>query len=237
MKNEKNEREIKDFLQMYLINGGSPLNKIFTPEIIVEEFILSMAGFMSVSTLIADFLTQLNTYPELLPKLLEEQKNIIDEFGNSITPKILEKSKYLSGTLKETLRFQSYLISWRYCYKDVIFHDGLVVPENSYVVVAQSSFHFDDEKYPESNQFKPERWNREVPQEEQEEPSSNTADQKKTETKISNYLAFGTARHTCPGRHWVYLCAEFVLTLYLRHFSFETSPNGLLISSKNSETN
>jgi len=199
--------------------------KLSEPEVIVEEFIICIIGFMRSSFLISDFLEKLYRYPEVISKIVSEQKLVSTEFGNHITAEALEKSRYLNASLKETLRFQAGFISWRYCHEDVIFHDGLVIPKDSYVMVSQVSFHFNDECYPESKKFKPERWL----DDENERDSTNTEKQ-----KVPNHFTFGAARHICPGRYWVYLCAEFIIALYFRNLDFDSHSHHLKISPKNS---
>jgi len=127
---------------------------------------------------------------------------------------------YLRACLDETLRMSppSPSVLWReQDPKDdkALIVDGHVIPRGTLVSVSSYALQHNEEYFPDSFTFKPDRW--------LEKPGNEEA------RKIAHdaFGAFSTGPRNCAGKPMAYLESSLVIAKTLWYFEFETAPGQL----------
>jgi len=216
-KTEKQNSERHDFLQV-LINYRDPStgNPLTNEELLPELFsILQAAG--SVATSMSDVLKRiLSHYEFYMRKINEEQEKIIKQEGPEFVPNTLGKMTYFDAIIKETLRLEFTLTSWRLASEDVVFSDRFIVPKNVYALMTAVGVNYNDELFPPNAMtWNPDRW-ADTSYEEEEHP-------KDAKEKIKDAFLWGAGKHPCAGRQHAQLGMKMLPVMMLRQFHMHTS--------------
>ena len=75
-------------------------NKKNIPQILTQLF----AGHETTGTTIARLLRELDSRPELVRKLRDEQERVVADFGTLLTPAAMSRMRLADATVAETLR-------------------------------------------------------------------------------------------------------------------------------------
>nr|URT29637.1 AmpG [Beauveria felina] len=157
-----------------LFTSDLPASEKTLQRLTEEGFSLFAAGTETVSWALTVATYHLLTKPAMLAKLTEEVNSVVDSSGELPTWTALEKLPYLGAVIKECLRLSYGLASRtsRIPTGEDLFYSGLWTPKGSgtstrveYVIPRGSAIgmsavvaHHDEEVYPDSHSFIPERW-------------------------------------------------------------------------------
>jgi len=142
-------------------------------------------------------------------KLYEEiWKNESQLNGKKISYDQLQKMKYLDMVICESLRkWPPIALTDRVCAKDYVYeNDGVKfkVKKGMIVAIPSISFHYDEQYFPNSNVFDPERFN----------------DENKKKIVAGTYLPFGIGPRNCIGSRYALMQAKSAIYYLLLNFKF-----------------
>jgi len=147
--------------------------------------------------------------PEWLKKCINEQKEIIAEYGHEINFDTLRKSVQLENCIREALRMYPPLIMLMRKVLKPLEYKGMTIPVNDLVCVAPAYAMRLPEMYTNPNTFDPSRYDR---GEDKAQPYA--------------YISFGGGRHGCPGENFAITQIKTVWTVLLREYDLEVGPQG-----------
>lgn len=150
----------------------------------------------------------------LLTKNPETMKELCDEINQQIGNRLpevndLENLPYLDGVLHETMRL--YPTTWaimRDALSDIEI-GGYTIPQGSSVQVTVYLLHRHEGYWQEADQFKPERFAGDYPQD--------------------AYIPFGSGARQCIGRSFAMMQMKLVLITILQQFCFEFIPQEIVL--------
>jgi len=146
----------------------------------------------------------LYTHRQFLDEVIEEQKQIKTEFGETISFDSLKKSVKLENCVRETLRLlPPLIILMRKVARPLKFRE-YDLPVGDFLCIAPGYGNRVAEVYPNPDTFDPHRFER---GEHNAVPYA--------------YLSFGGGRHGCPGENFGILQVKTIWTVLLRSFEFE----------------
>jgi len=146
----------------------------------------------------------LHKYPQYLQECLEEQRQIIAEFGEEISFDSLKKSVRLESCVREALRmYPPLIILMRKVKKDLHFKE-YTIPAGDLMCIAPGFTMRSPQLYTNPNTYDPHRFDR---GEDHRLPYA--------------YIAFGGGRHGCPGENFGIMQIKTIWTVLLRTFEFE----------------
>lgn len=144
--------------------------------------------------------------PELFKEIVEEQKQIFEEFGEEITFDSLKKCVKLENCVREALRMFPPLIMLMRKVKQELTYKNYTIPVGDMLCVSPAVAHRVSECYTNADSYDPERFARE---EHTKQPYS--------------FLSFGGGRHGCPGENFGIIQIKTIWTVLIRNFNFEMS--------------
>lgn len=143
----------------------------------------------------------LATRPDIKKEVMEEQEEIIKEFGEEISFDSLRKSVKLENCIRETIRMLPPLIMLMRKVMQPLKYKDYVIPVGDNLCVSPAVAMRLDSVFPDANTWNPHRFENELPQ--------------------YSILSFGGGRHGCPGESFAFLQIKTVWTVLLREFDFE----------------
>lgn len=144
-----------------------------------------IAGFETNSSILQGFILAMVLYPKVQVKAQAEIDTIV---GLTRLPSFEDRPSlpYVEAILRETLRWMPALpLVPHATLSDDIF-EGYFIPKGAYVTLNVWGISQDEERYPEPDEYKPER--------------HFAADGSLPSDSISNNIVFGLGRRICPGR-------------------------------------
>jgi cytochrome P450 len=178
-----------------------------------------IAGDTTKTVLSATFF-YLSRNPNSYRKLTQEIRSIFKN-GSEIRGPGLAQCGYLRACIDEAMRMSPPApgILWRELASDVkdgqpFIVDGHVIPRGTVVGVNTYSVHHNEEYFPDSFAFRPERWLA---------PSTDEARQLMREA----FAPFSLGPRGCAGKSMAYLETSLVLAKTLWYFDFEAAPGEL----------
>jgi len=153
-------------------------------------------------------LYQLAKNPEKQEKLREEIMKILPEKNSTLNSESLKNIPYLRACLKETLRVVPVITgNMRGIGQDLVIK-GYQVPKGTNVAMSNALLQTEDDHFPKSDQFLPERWLKNSDSVQNAEcPHSKTA-------HPFVYLPFGFGSRTCIGRRFSEMEVEVLIARY-----------------------
>jgi len=127
----------------------------------------------------------------------------------------LNKMKFLDAALKETLRLEFTLASFREVTADIILHDNFVLPAGSNFILTGNGINFDDKIFPKPHSWNPQRWF------ELGEVQKGLKFSQRTEAFI-----WGSGKVLCPARIHSTIGMKLITFLILRDFSCKMTKTG-----------
>lgn len=172
---------------------------------------------MQTTTTFTGCLLCLAKNPEKQAKLREEILRILPEKDSEFTETSMKNVPYLRACIKEALRIYPLAAGNARVVKSDIVLDGYQVPKETPVVMFAHGLEKDDQHYPRSKEFLPERWLR---QSKEEASDSKCPNSLKASTPFA-YLPFGFGPRMCIGRRIVEMELELGIARLLRNFHVE----------------
>jgi len=196
---------------LHILKEKSENEKVFNSEVI-DNMIIFLPGAMSIGATVKHLFALLVANKQVLSSVEQEQLEVYAQDGNNFTSSRLSKMQYLDAALKETLRLEFTLASFRYVTEDIVLHDGFVLPAGSHFILTGSAINYDETLFPDSHSWIPQRW-------------IDMAESQKGLKFSQRREAFiwGSGKVICPGRTHATLGMKLITSLLLRHFSCQNS--------------
>uniref|UniRef100_A0A8C5RWF1 Cytochrome P450 3A n=1 Tax=Laticauda laticaudata TaxID=8630 RepID=A0A8C5RWF1_LATLA len=123
----------------------------------------------------------------------------------SITYEALMQIEYLDMVLNETLRMYPGVSRLQRMCKNTIKLNGITIPKGMGIAIPPVILHFNPEYWPEPEQFRPERFSKEV----------------KEKINPYTYLSFGAGPRNCIGMRFAFLTMKAAVASLMQHFTFQ----------------
>ncbi|KAF8993008.1 cytochrome P450 [Cyathus striatus] len=163
-----------------------------------------MAATDTTASAVQMFILAMLCNPEAQERAQQELDSVLD----GRLPEYSDKDSlpYLSAVIKETIRWEPTVpTAVAHVSTEDDVYNGMYIPKNSIIIPNAWAMLRNEQDYPESEQFKPERW-------------LNANGQLNTEIRDSEDIIFGFGRRVCPGKHVGYdvmwLAAASVLATF-----------------------
>ncbi|KAM7187828.1 Cytochrome P450 [Naviculisporaceae sp. PSN 640] len=188
-----------------------------------EALFLLTAGGDTVATLIPATFFYLVRNPKCYRKLAEEIRSTFSSGGEIQGGPKLSSCSYLRACIDEALRMSPPVPTtlWRVQDphdKQPLLIDGCFVPRGTSIGVNTYALHHNEEYFPKSFEYRPERWLASP-----DEPGSEAARKRALEA----FAPFGVGSRSCAGKAMAYLEASLVLAKTFWYFDFEAAPGEL----------
>ncbi|XP_033746372.1 LOW QUALITY PROTEIN: cytochrome P450 72A14-like [Pecten maximus] len=180
--------------------GGAMSNKDLFGEVIGFLF----AGFETTSIGMTWTLLQLAQFPDIQAKVREEVNQVLKEHNGVINNETLDKLKYLTCVIKETLRMLPPIVTmFRKAKRDDTLK-GYHIPAGTIVGLHVGALHRLNWEDPDS--FKPERFMEHI------------------DNESRKFLPFAVGPYMCIGYKFALLEMKTVLARLIQEFDFKMSP-------------
>ncbi|KAM9372750.1 cytochrome P450 3A24-like [Phaethornis superciliosus] len=187
-------------------------------EILAQALIFVFAGYETTSSTLSYIAYNLATHPDVQQRLQDEvDANLPKKAAPTYTT--ITQMEYLDLVVLESLRlFPVAGRIERVCKKTVEIH-GVTIPKGVAVIIPAHVLHRDPEYWPEPDEFRPERFNKET----------------KESFDPYTFLPFGAGPRNCIGMRFALLIMKVAVVVLLQNFSFRTckeTPIPLVMDSK-----
>ncbi|KAH8388251.1 hypothetical protein KR093_001907, partial [Drosophila rubida] len=178
---------------------------------------MMLVGVDTTASTFASCLLCLAQNPEKQAKLREEVLQILPEKNSDFTVDSMKNMPYLRACIKEALRYYPLLSANSRIIKSDIVLNGYQIPKETAIIMLSHGLIKNDEIYPRSKEFLPERWLR----------PTNTKDngsQCPNGLRANNpfvYLPFGYGPRMCAGKRIVEMELELGIARLIRNFYIE----------------
>ncbi|XP_022904135.2 cytochrome P450 6A1-like [Onthophagus taurus] len=200
-----------DFFQILLDlkNSKDKDQNLSVNELAAQAFVFFTAGFETSSTTMQFALYELSKHPEIQQKAREEVLNVLQKSNGEINYEILAEMKYLTQIIEETLRkYPPLPFLNRKCVKEYFVPEcNVTIDEGTRIMIPLFGLHYDEEYFPNANEFNPERFN----------------EINKPKIPPFAYLPFGDGPRVCIGLRFGMMQSKLGLALILKNFRFMLS--------------
>ncbi|KAH8310603.1 hypothetical protein KR044_002098, partial [Drosophila immigrans] len=176
-----------------------------------------MAGVDTTTTTFTGVLLCLAQNPEKQAKLREEVLRILPNKDSDFTEASMKNVPYLRACIKEALRVYPLTSGNTRVTKSDLILSGYQIPKETPVIMSYLGFSENDNHYPRSKEFLPERWLR--------QSKTEAADGKcPVDLKATNpfsYLPFGFGPRMCVGKRIVEMELELGIARLVRNYNVE----------------
>jgi len=201
-------------------------NEGISSDILLDTFISMIPGAMSISPTIEHLFQCFLCDTEVLSEAQDEQSSSTLLNGSTITYQTLSEMKFLEASLKETLRLEFTLASYRYIEEDLELHDGYLLPAGSHFILTGAAVNFDESIFPHSHKWNPKRW-----------LALDEFDRglKSSDSRRRDAFIWGSGKIFCPGRQHALIGMKLISSLILRNFNIRYDDDHLMMSFKSLE--
>nr|ADF87562.1 cytochrome P450 CYP12A6 [Drosophila wassermani] len=184
---------------------------------IVMAIDMLMAGVDTTTSAFTGTLICLAKNPEKQAKLREEIRRILPNKDSDFTEASMKNMPYLRACMKESLRLYPLTSGNSRIVKSDIILNGYQIPSNTQVVMLSTGLLTNEEHYPRSQEFLPERWLR---------TENKVASDKGCSLPLKPsspfvYLPFGFGPRMCIGKRIVEMELELGIARLIRNFNVE----------------
>jgi cytochrome P450 len=222
----------KDFMH-YLMAAVDPAtgNKYSENDLISESGVVLTAGTDTTATALAATMFYLTRYPHALHKLQSEVRDAFSNINEIRHGPELTSLVYLRAVIDEALRMASPVpdVLSRRVLPGGAKIDGQQIPAGTFVGMSMYSVHHNEEYYPNSFEFVPERWivpSTKTTAETTSLPLTGTPDL--VERAKSAFFAFSTGTRGCVGKNMAYLELSVCLARLVWALDFKIPDNAEL---------
>lgn len=222
MKNRRTTEDMTnnyDMMQALMDAEYQDGNKMTDREVACLMIALLMAGQHTSSTTGTWCLAYLAEKPELIKRLVEEQKKLLgDNFEQPLTYEALKEMTLLDNCVRETLRLRPPIITLIRKVMEPVQYKDYVIPAGNYVGVSPALSQIDSKVWGEDvAEFNPDRFDPNSPL----YPATLKA---VGHGAHSSYLPFGAGRHRCIGEAFAYVQLKTIIATFVRTFDFGFAP-------------
>lgn len=155
--------------------------------------VFTLGGVHSTSGVILWFLALISSHPEVQARAHAELDKVI---GRDYWPSVEDEQRlpYVRAIIKEVQRAHSpfWLATPHFSTEDFVYN-GMYIPKNTGLILNCYEVHHNEEKYPDSFAFNPDRYMGDTLTCAESSKLSNAMDR--------DHWAFGAGRRICPGIH------------------------------------
>ncbi|KHN73663.1 Cytochrome P450 3A31 [Toxocara canis] len=200
------ETEVDCEITNDVVSKGGRKVELSDDLIISQCFIFLVAGYETSSATLQFCLYNLAVNPTVQEKGYEEVISVVGE-KEYIDYDDLTNMPYIDQIIKETLRlFPPIPGISRQCKENVII-DGIKFERGCNVNAATFAIHYNEDFYPEAEEFRPERF---------------SLEERKTMDPLT-FIPFGFGPRNCIGMRFAQLEMRLALAYLLKHFRFTTN--------------
>ena len=110
--------------------GGGPKRHLTREQVIDNTELLIIAGTETSSNTLTNAMQLLGMHPHVWDKLVEEQKQLVSRYGNSLTKEQIDKEcPYLEAVIKEVMRLLPVSGGGARTVDDTLVIDGFQIPK------------------------------------------------------------------------------------------------------------
>lgn len=203
---------VDDDLLQLLMDSKYPDGRPITDDEVCGLMLATLFGGQHTSSITSTWMgLQLHGCPDsknLLRRLRQEQRDVLQNEDAPLTYEALQKMELMYSCVKETLRYYPPLIMlMRQVVNQPFQYKDWKVPEGHIVMVSPSVGHRLEHVYHDADTFIGDRF--------LEEKWQDAAAVK------ASFISFGGGRHMCLGRNFGLLQVATIWSYLLRHFEFE----------------
>jgi len=174
--------------KLYFATDDDGTTKLTRKQVIDNALLLIIAGSETSASTLTVVSLLLGLHPDVWKKIQDEQREVISEYGQELTPKVLENVPYLEAVIKETMRIKPLETTEARMVKETVTVNGKQIPKGWTILLNVKQTHIndpvvyqDDGSHMDIHKgFRPERWLDES-------------------TKPSEWLPFGDGKRRCIG--------------------------------------
>ncbi|KAM4770676.1 cytochrome P450 3A9-like isoform 2-T2 [Rhinophrynus dorsalis] len=190
---------------------GSTQKALTDSEIMAQSIIFILAGYETTSTSLSFLLYNLATHPDVQQKLQDEIDSYLPNKA-SPTYDVLMEMEYLDMVIQENLRMFPPAGRLERVSKQNVEINGLNIPKGTVTMIPAYVLHRDPEYWPEPDEFRPERFSKEI----------------KASQVPYTFLPFGDGPRNCIGMRFALLSMKVAVTVALQNFTFRPCPETLI---------
>lgn len=172
-------------------------------EILSQVTMLLFAGYETSATTLTFLAYNLARNPAVMKHLQQEIDSAFPQKG-PIQYESLMQMEYLSSVVDESLRLYPPAARLERTAKETVKIKGITIPKNMTVMVPVYALHRDPELWPDPEEFKPDRFNKE----------------NKQSINPYAYLPFGIGPRNCLGMRFAMVMIKLALVKVLQNYSF-----------------
>ena len=148
-------------------------------------------------------------YPKCYERLLAEVRETFADSADIHSGPAMDSCRFLDACIKEGLRMSPPTggAPWRQIETDCLVVDGHIIPKGCDVATCIYSIHHNEKYFPNSYEFRPERWL-------QEDPSQDP------ETAASAWTPFMLGSRVCLGRNLAMMQVTDIMALLVWNLDF-----------------
>jgi retinoid hydroxylase len=208
IKRQQAENPGEDALGLLIKAEDEEGNSLSLEELKDQVLLLLFAGHETLTSAIASFCLLTAQHPEVLQRLREEQ----DSLNITGTPTLedLKKMTYLEQVIKEVMRIIPPVGGGFREAVETFEFGGYRIPKGCVVQYQIAQTHKDEQLYPESDRFNPERF------------APNQSADKQTSF---GYIPFGGGLRECLGKEFARLEMRLFASRLLQNYQWELVPN------------
>ncbi|XDG06326.1 hypothetical protein ABKA04_005941 [Annulohypoxylon sp. FPYF3050] len=216
-----------DLYSMVADNIGKGQQGLYYGELWPEAILFIMAGGATTATTMSALFFYLSRNPQCYATLAAEIRSTFRSASEIRSGPQLNSCTYLRACIDETLRMSPPSLTSLWREQDAgddsgqpFIVDGHVIPRGTQVGVSLYSIMHNEEYFPDSFTFKPERW--------LDPPEGNPVETEKEKearaTMRKAFTPFLIGDRACAGRAMAYMEASLTLARSLWFFDFEAAP-------------
>lgn len=204
---EQNNIHRQDFIQLLIDMKRSGI-ELTLEEMASQAFLFYTAGFETSSGSATMILFELGMHQDVQDKVREEIIQVLKKYGGTLTYEAINELTYLRQIFDESARKYPQVTNMtRVCVKDYTFKNtDLTIKKGTPVILPVLGYHRDEDYYPDSSKFDPERF----------------ADKNE---KHVGYYPFGDGPRICIGARFGLMQVILGVVPVLKDFKVFVSPN------------
>ncbi|KAH9974786.1 cytochrome P450 [Lactifluus volemus] len=179
--------------------------------------VFTLGGVHSTSGVVLWFLALISSHPEVQARAHAELDSVI---GRDYWPTAEDEQRlpYIRAIIKEVERAHSpfWMATPHYSTEDFVYN-GMYIPKNTAVILNCFDIHHNEEKYPDSSTFNPDRYFGDTLTCAESSKLPNAMDR--------DHWAFGAGRRICPGMHVAERELWLAISRLLWAFDIRSLPN------------
>ncbi|KAK9501864.1 hypothetical protein O3M35_012513 [Rhynocoris fuscipes] len=195
-----------DYLEIDTSNYKTQTFEISDDIILGQAFVFLTSGFEGAAIVTTYCLYELAKHPKIMAKVRDEIKQHAKD-EESLTYDAVRDMTYLEQCVKETLRkYPPSPMLFRICTKEYALPNGFIIPKGQSIIIPVKTIHYNQEIYPEPNEFQPERFDpdRVIPS--------------------CAFIPFGNGPRMCIAMRFAMIQLKYGVAKLLQRYEFKVSP-------------